>query len=96
MNGSPALVRRYLVSGRVQGVGYRMFAARAAGGLGLSGGVTNLPDGRVEVVARGSADALARLEGMLTDGPRLARVLSVEAETLPGPFAPAGGWDLEF
>ncbi len=95
MNTSPSLVCRFLVSGRVQGVGYRMFAARAAGGLGLTGGVTNLPDGRVEVVARGSAEALRRLEGMLARGPGLARVSHVEAETLPGPPVPEG-WDLEF
>lgn len=71
--------RRWLVSGRVQGVGYRAFAARTARGLGLSGGATNLPDGRVLVVAEGAAHALDRLEAALWDGPRFARVQRVEA-----------------
>ena len=71
--------RRWLVSGRVQGVGYRAFAARTARGLGLSGGASNLPDGRVLVVAEGASHAIDRLEAALWDGPRFARVQRVEA-----------------
>jgi acylphosphatase len=71
--------RRWLVSGRVQGVGYRAFAARTARGLGLSGGASNLPDGRVLVVAEGAAHALDRLEAALWDGSRFARVQRVES-----------------
>lgn len=83
--------RRWLVSGRVQGVGYRAFAARMARGLGLSGGVSNLPDGCVLVVAEGPAHALDRLEAALWDGPAFARVHRVETasatpEDVLGPF----------
>ena len=76
--GFEAEARRWLVSGRVQGVGYRAFAARTARGLGLSGGASNLSDGRVLVVAEGPAHALDRLEAALWEGPRFARVQTVE------------------
>jgi acylphosphatase len=66
--------RRWVVSGRVQGVGYRVFAARAARSLGLSGGASNLDDGRVEVFAEGPQHALERLEALLHEGPRHGRV----------------------
>jgi len=69
---------RFLVSGVVQGVGYRFFAVRAAGGLGVRGYVRNLPDGRVEVVAQGAPDALTRFEGVLRQGPRGGRVDAIE------------------
>ncbi len=81
--------RRWIVSGRVQGVGYRAFAARAARSLGLAGGASNLDDGRVEVYAEGPEHALERLEAMLHEGPRLGRVdeLSRVDEALSGePF----------
>jgi acylphosphatase len=68
-----------LVHGRVQGVGYRMFAIRHAQALGLSGYVRNLPDHRtVEVVAEGSRNALDRLLAHLRRGPSGARVDGVE------------------
>jgi acylphosphatase len=69
---------RFLVSGLVQGVGYRFFAVRAARGLGISGFARNLPDGRVEVVAQGSEDALGRFEEALRLGPPGGRVQAVE------------------
>ena len=67
---------RFLVSGMVQGVGFRWFVARHARALGLAGYARNLPDGRVEVVATGgdAADALARLEELLRAGPAHAQV----------------------
>jgi acylphosphatase len=68
------VARRILVSGRVQGVGYRAFAARAARDLGLVGWVRNLEDGDVEVWAEGTADTLDRLEAALQRGPAGARV----------------------
>lgn len=71
--------RRLLVSGIVQGVGYRWWTARTAKGLGLSGWVRNLHDGRVEILARGSQDALQALEAACQDGPRSAAVSGVEA-----------------
>ena len=53
---------RFVVSGRVQGVGYRYFVLRAAGTLGVTGFARNQPDGSVEVVAEGGAEALAEVE----------------------------------
>jgi acylphosphatase len=76
---SPFLTRRYLVSGVVQGVGFRYFVVRRAEGLGLAGLVRNLHDGRVEVLARGSGEALAALETALEEGPPRARVIGVES-----------------
>ncbi len=87
--------RKWLVSGRVQGVGYRAFAARTGRGLGLSGGASNLPDGRVLVVAQGPSHALDRLEAALWDGPRFARVQRVEAAP-SSPDEAAASFDAEF
>src|SRR5262245_24781175 len=53
---------RFLVSGRVQGVGYRLFAVRAARGLGITGFARNLDNGQVEVVGQGSEEDLRRFE----------------------------------
>ncbi|MGB9458896.1 MAG: acylphosphatase [Bryobacteraceae bacterium] len=75
--------RRWLVRGRVQGVGYRWFAQRAAADLGLSGYARNLDDGRVEVYAAGPAAKLAELAGMLHRGPRWADVRGVEEQECP-------------
>jgi len=72
--------RRFLVSGRVQGVGYRIFAAGAAARTGVSGYARNLRDGRVEVFAMGSPDQLAALASELAAGPRFASVSGVQAE----------------
>ena len=72
------MICRFLVTGAVQGVGYRWYAARHARGLGLSGFARNLEDGRVEVVAAGDHEALAGLEARLRTGPAYARVDTVE------------------
>lgn len=69
---------RYLVSGRVQGVGFRNFACRRAASLALAGWVANLPDGRVEIVASGSPETLREFQGLLRAGPRQARVDTME------------------
>jgi acylphosphatase len=76
---------RYLVSGMVQGVGFRWFVARHARSLGLAGYARNLPDGRVEVVVTGPDDALPELEQLLRAGPANAQVDKVERapETIP-------------
>ena len=74
------VARKYLVAGRVQGVGYRYFTVRAARELGLSGWVRNLSDGRVEVLAVGAARKLSTLEGELRLGPLRAEVRSLEIE----------------
>jgi acylphosphatase len=68
------LARRYLVSGRVQGVGFRFFAEAAAAREGLNGWVRNTRDGRVEIRAEGEAEALERFERSITHGPPMARV----------------------
>ena len=70
--------RRWLVSGRVQGVGFRVFVLEEAQRLGVSGYVRNLPDGSVEAVASGETGALERLERALRAGPPGARVERVE------------------
>jgi acylphosphatase len=71
--------RRYVVSGRVQGVGFRYFVLEAAESEGLSGWVKNLPDGRVEVLAEGEREAVERFEGRIHRGPPNARVAGVES-----------------
>jgi acylphosphatase len=65
---------RYLVRGRVQGVGYRYFVMREAAALGVTGFARNLPDGTVEVVAEAADDVLELFEGRLRQGPSFAAV----------------------
>ncbi len=69
---------RYLVRGRVQGVGFRWFVVQEGERLGLVGVVRNLRDGSVEVLAEGNMEALAELERALREGPRGAIVRGVE------------------
>ena len=69
---------RFLVSGKVQGVWFRAGTREQAVALGLRGYARNLPDGRVDVLAVGEADAIARLEAWLHRGTPLARVDAVE------------------
>jgi acylphosphatase len=76
-------VRRYLIEGRVQGVGFRHFTRKAAKGLGLSGFVRNLPDGSVEAVAAGPGEALEALERHLRQGPPASRVDTVQVVDVP-------------
>ncbi|HET7678029.1 MAG TPA: acylphosphatase [Candidatus Limnocylindrales bacterium] len=71
------------IEGTVQGVGFRWFVVRHAEQLGLGGWVANESDGSVRVVAEGSPERLDRLEGLLRDGPRGARVRAVHAQRLP-------------
>ena len=72
------LARRFYVSGRVQGVGFRYFAESVASRLGIGGYARNLPDGRVEVYAVGAPEQLAALATELRRGPRMAWVERVE------------------
>jgi acylphosphatase len=69
---------RFLVSGLVQGVGYRAFARRTALDLGLVGYAKNLPDGRVETVVTGPPDAIAEYTVALSRGPSFSQVTSVD------------------
>jgi acylphosphatase len=73
-----ASVARFLVSGRVQGVAFRAYTRQQALALGLRGHAVNLPDGRVEVLAVGEANAIDRLGEWLAHGPPLARVDEVQ------------------
>jgi acylphosphatase len=75
--------RRFLVSGRVQGVGFRWFVVREAERLGLTGWTRNLPDGRVEIVAQGDTLALETLATQLAEGPPAARVGRVDSSEEP-------------
>jgi len=70
--------RRYIVRGRVQGVGFRWFVEREAHTLGIAGWVRNNLDGSVEVLAMGTREQLAGLRSRLQQGPRAARVDNVE------------------
>ena len=72
--------RRWLIRGRVQGVGFRYFAQREAEALGLTGYVRNLDDGRVEVYAAGPEAKLSELAGRLHQGPRWAEVRGVKEQ----------------
>jgi acylphosphatase len=78
-SGEPEAVitRGWLVSGRVQGVGFRYFVQRKASSLGLAGWTRNLPDGQVQILARGPVAALAALAAELRTGPPLAQVSTV-------------------
>ena len=77
------IAKRYLVEGRVQGVGFRFFAERAASELGLKGFVRNRADGRVEVYAVGEEDALVLFRQQLGIGPRSGRVERIEEQDAP-------------
>lgn len=74
MDGFEDSARKFVVTGRVQGVGFRAYSARVARALRLSGGASNLDDGSVVVWARGARHALDRLEAALWEGSRLSRV----------------------
>ena len=70
--------KRYLVKGRVQGVGFRVYVRKKAQILNLRGWVKNLSDGRVEVFANGDEESLAKLFSLLQRGPVSSNVLEVK------------------
>lgn len=91
------VAKRYLIAGRVQGVGYRFFAERVANQLGIHGYVKNLWDGKVEVYAIGDEVQLEEFKRHLAEGPRSARVTNFEEFEEPVDkrytrFAIEGGW----
>lgn len=93
----PIEARRFFVRGRVQGVGFRWFVEREAHILGIAGWVRNNHDGSVEVLAQGTRDQLSGLHGRLREGPRAARVDTVEvADAAPvagvSTFRIEGAW----
>jgi acylphosphatase len=89
--------RKFVVRGRVQGVGFRWFVEREARALGISGWVRNNSDGSVEVLASGTREQLSALRSRLQQGPRASRVDNVEeadANSVPGlnTFRIEGAW----
>jgi acylphosphatase len=76
------VARKYVISGRVQGVGFRFFARDAAAREGVHGYVTNLPDGRVEARVEGDEASVDRVESALRRGPAGARVEHFDVEEL--------------
>ena len=93
------VVKHYLVTGRVQGVGFRWFVHREAAEIGLRGWVKNTDAGAVEIVAAGEVEQLAELEQSLRQGSRGSRVDSVQQHRLEdaeadklGPFVIEGAW----
>jgi acylphosphatase len=83
-------VVRILVTGRVQGVGFRAFVTRRAAELGLAGWVRNRPDGAVEAEAAGPEAALRAFVAALETGPRLAHVQDATTQWFERSEAPAG------
>jgi acylphosphatase len=77
------VARRIVVSGRVQGVGFRWFTRDAATREGVRGWVRNLPDGRVEAFVEGEAEAVTRVERAVRLGPRGARIETVFVDSEP-------------
>ncbi len=89
--------KRFVVRGRVQGVGFRWFVEREAHMLGVAGWVRNASDGSVEVVAQGTPEQLSGLHARLRQGPRASRVDEVQvstADATPGlnSFRIEGAW----
>ncbi len=79
------LARRFVVSGRVQGVGFRYFLQDAARREGLHGYVSNQDDGSVEAVVEGEAESVGRFERRLRQGPSRSRVEQVMVDDIdPG------------
>jgi acylphosphatase len=72
--------RRFWISGRVQGVGFRYFAEQAAHDAGVTGWARNLADGRVEVHANGSREQLDQFEASLRMGPPRADIRGFDAQ----------------
>lgn len=86
MVGTGTRTVEVLVSGHVQGVGFRWHTWQEATRLGLVGEVGNLPDGRVAVLAQGPGDQVEALLAWLGQGPRWATVTGLEVQEVPGPL----------
>ena len=90
------VARRYNVSGRVQGVGFRNYVEHVAGKIGVHGYVRNRRDGRVEVFAMGSPEVLKQLRAALERGPMMSRVdmVAEEPDTVEAQYI--GNFVIEF
>jgi acylphosphatase len=89
------VARRFIVRGRVQGVGFRYFAIRAAREAGVVGTVQNLADGSVEAIAEGSPAAVDQFRAALERGPSYAHVAEV-VETEMQTSGRYAGFDVVF
>ena len=87
------VARRYVIAGRVQGVGFRFFLEAAAGREGVHGWVRNQPDGTVEAWIEGDTASVDRVEAALRRGPAGARVEAVTVEEVP-PTGRATGFSI--
>ena len=84
------ILRHYLISGRVQGVGYRAFSQEQALNLGLKGWVRNLKSGQVEVLAGGSEFTLEEFHKVLKEGPPSSQVDELKFVELTEPMELSG------
>jgi len=89
---TPQVARRLVISGRVQGVGFREATVDAARAAGVAGWVRNRTDGTVEVLVQGSSDAVDRLVAWCRRGPPLARVTGVDV-AMAAADAPLDGFE---
>lgn len=81
MSPNQAVIRTHLwISGKVQGVGYRLSAENEARKLGVNGWVKNLPDGRVEAVLEGEKAAVEQMKQWCRQGPTAAVVKDVQVQ----------------
>jgi acylphosphatase len=74
------VARRYVIAGRVQGVGFRYFTDEAARREGVDGWVRNMADGSVEVMIEGDIESVDRVEAAVRRGPSSARVERFDVE----------------
>ena len=81
------IVKHLVISGRVQGVGFRFHTERVAQELGVTGWVRNRRDGSVEAIVQGPADAVESLRRWAASGPPSAQVTAVDAAPAEGDFA---------
>lgn len=87
---------RIIVTGRVQGVGFRYFTVRCANDLGLCGWVRNLPDGSVETAIQGQGEKIEEMIGLLKQGPGAANVSGLETEEIESGSEELSGFAMRF
>jgi acylphosphatase len=90
------VARRYVITGRVQGVGYRNFVEHTAGKIRVDGYVRNRRDGSVEVFAMGTPEELLKLRKALERGPMMAQVANVAEEPSVVEAKYEGNFTVEF
>ena len=90
------VARRYVVTGRVQGVGYRNFVEHLAGKINIQGYVRNRHDGSVEVLGMGTPEELHKLREGLEVGPMMSRVNGVTEEPSQVESRYLGDFRIEF